>query len=412
MNPRMLWTVVAAAAPFFMQGACKADTVYLSSGREIDGTILDEDDSAVVVKRSDGTTQSFRRADVDSVVYEKKGSGKKTVVVTGKPRTDAKTDTKIDAKPDALKENTKPDAHKEDTKPDAHKEDTKPDAHKEATKPDAHKEDTKPDANKEDTKTNVEISVNDSQAEADSKPAFTNFPSHAKRMDKDKEGLFKSALEKLASKDEAIRLTGKDEIDGLGLSVLPYVVACLQDDNIQVRSACMRLVGQLNGRTAVKQVLEAFYAAMPSDGAADEQQIPFIRAIRETLPGVSGQSFLSAEPKSPLIQDGLKKYIEWYNTSFASLPPQLGEASIDPADPDYSEKLKTGRALILSKKSWPPPVLTPEEKVQAEAKVEDTKMDNAYKAVLPAAPPAEELQKSLPKGPTVQEILDSQKKEE
>jgi hypothetical protein len=119
----------------------------------------------------------------------------------------------------------------------------------------------------------------------------------------------------------------------------------------------MTLVGQLNGRSAVKHVIEVFYSAMPDTGEAATYQVPFIRAAKATLPAITGQSFINVEADKSLVQDGLKKYIEWYEKNYDRLAPQLGEQEIEPTDPEYDKKLAAARKLKLAKKSWPRPPL-------------------------------------------------------
>ena len=50
---------------------CRADTVFLKNGTEVDGTVtLDSTQTVVIKLRNGGGTRSFRRADVETVVYD------------------------------------------------------------------------------------------------------------------------------------------------------------------------------------------------------------------------------------------------------------------------------------------------------------------------------------------------------
>ena len=270
--------------------AARADTVYLSNGDEIDGTIQEDNGTTVVIKTASGTVRSFRKADVDSVVYERKS----------KLTTDLKK--QVDMKSGPLKDEAKKD-------------------------------------------------------EWNSPPGLTGFPINAKRMDRAKEKIFTYALEKLASTNESVRNEARNDISDLGPDALPYIVAGLQNDSVDARCACMRLLGQFGdkGKAAVKAALESFYSVMPERGAAADYHVPFIRAIKETLPVITGQRLLEADPKSSQVQDGLRLYIEWYNTNYTSLPPQLGEPAINATDIDHDKKIKDARALKLERKKWAPP---------------------------------------------------------
>ena len=283
----------------------KADTVYLSNGDEINGTILEDNGTTVVVKTANGAVRSFRKADVDSVVYERRGRPTPTNTSTNtnpngtKPETGTAKTTTTDSKDPAV--------------------------------------------------------AKTSDDNWTAPPNLTGFPDHAKRMDKAKEKVFMYALEKLANSDESVRNEARNDISDLGPGAIPYVVAGLQSENVEVRAACMRLLGQFDARSAVKASLEAFYAAMPDRGAAAEFQVPFIRAAKETMPVLTDERFIEVDPKSAQVQDGLRQYVEWYNTHFDKIPAQLGEPKLDTTDKDYAAKLKDARALKLAKKKFKDP---------------------------------------------------------
>ena len=253
----------------------RADTVYLSNGDEINGTILENSKTVVVIKTLGGAIRTFRKSDVDTLVYEHR-TRQKPVEITA-----AKT-------------------------------------------------------------ADVGIAPLD----------LPGFPDRAKRMDKTMEKVFMYALEKLASPDESDRDDARNDIADLGTAAVPYIVAGLQSENVEVRAACMRLLGQINARDAIKPALEAFYSAMPEHGPAPEFQLPFIRAAIDTLPAITGQSFIEGDAKSAQVQDGLREYIEWYNANFDKIPVQLGEPIIEATDRDAVAILKDARALNLTKKKW------------------------------------------------------------
>ncbi len=386
MNPtRILQVSLAAGA---LCGLCRADTIFLSDGTEVNGTIVEENNKTVAVKRANGAVQSFRRSDVETIVYDKKkGEEKvesktasatpsttttttaatpptKTGPVESKPVGPQPTPGKTEAAPPAASEKTDP---KTEPKTPATAEGSKTEPGK-ATgteeKPkvaDQKDEGKKEDGKKEDP--NSPLSGKPGEKTADKKEGdgwtppsgLPGFPDKAKRMNAEKEERFMKALEAMTSTEPGTRAAAKDAVAALGADALPYVVAGIQHANVEARSTCMRLVASFNGRTAVKQVLEVFYSAMPETDAAPTWQVPFIRAIKETLPAISGQTFINVEPDKLLVQDGLKKYLAWYEENYDRLPAQLGEPKIEPTDPEYAKKLKEARKLKLEKKSWPRP---------------------------------------------------------
>jgi hypothetical protein len=174
-------------------------------------------------------------------------------------------------------------------------------------------------------------------------------------MPEDKEKLFLAAMEKLSSDDEKAREEARATISGFGAEAMPYLVTGANHTSVWTRSHCMTQIGALSGRNATKHVIELFFSAMPDAGEAATYQVPYIRAIKTTLSQITGQSFINVEPGNSMVQDGLAKYVEWYNANYDRLPPQLGEPKLDATDPEYGEKLKKARELKLAKRAWPRP---------------------------------------------------------
>ena len=59
--------------------------------------------------------------------------------------------------------------------------------------------------------------------------------------------------------------------------------------NVDARTACMSLIPTMDGKRAIKQTIEVFYAAMPNEGRCACYQVQFIDKIRETLTAITGQ---------------------------------------------------------------------------------------------------------------------------
>lgn len=186
---------------------------------------------------------------------------------------------------------------------------------------------------------------------------LSSFPDHGKRMDKDREARFLDLLSQLGQPDNQAAVdTAKSQILSMGKDVLPYVVAGCYHANAGTRAQCMKMLGQIDGnKTATKQAIEVFYAAMPTDGKAAWYQVQFIDAVKDTLPIITGQSFITVQARDSMVQNGLKQYVDWYNANFQALPPQVGEKKVDQTDKDYVKKITESRKLKLEKREWPAP---------------------------------------------------------
>ena len=311
--------------------ACRADTVFLNTGEQIEGTVLVNDRTGVVIKTAGGKVISFRRADVDVVVKEEKKAA-----APAPPAVLPKAALAPTAPPTKAAESA-------DKTVEADQRVPADGATAAGAVPVA--------ANASDT----------TQEEAGSVPPnLPGFPDHAKRLDKVKEARFMALLEKMTSTDESVRTGAADEVASLGEGVLPYLAAGIQHANAEARTECMRLVGRLNGKSMVKQVIEVFYSAVPEKDRPATYQVGFLQAIKTTLPVLTGESFINVDAKDRLIVEGLHKYIDWYNQNYDRLPPQLGEPKIAPTDPDYVAKLKKARELKLERRDWPRPPLSSE----------------------------------------------------
>jgi len=356
MNTKhVICSAVLASGLFALAGQLHAaDQIFLKNGDEFNGTVTVDNGNTIVVTTDAGVSRSFRKADVDTIIYGKKPigappapatapvatpaqpaaagatqagpAGGKTVDPANPAKTDAKGDAKTDAKGDA-----KTDA-KGDEKGDAKGDGKLDPAAAAAAEEKEWKEWTAP-------------------------PGLAGFPDHAKRMKKDKEAQFNELLPQLGTLDNpGVVESAKAQIMGMGKDVLPYVVAGCQHATVGVRTQCMKMLGQIEGnKAATKQAIEVFYAAMPAEGKAAWYQVQFIDAIKDTLPAITGQSFITVQARDALVQQGLKQYVDWYNANFLTLSPQLGERKFDKTDKDYVKKITDSRKLKLEKRDWPPP---------------------------------------------------------
>ena len=91
---------------------------------------------------------------------------------------------------------------------------------------------------------------------------------------------------------------------------------------------------------------------MPETSAAASWNVPFVDETMKTCISITGQTFITVKARRLGVQDGLKKYVDWYKTNCKTLPRQVGEPELDPNDKDYDSKLATLRELKLSKHEW------------------------------------------------------------
>jgi hypothetical protein len=315
-------------------GACHAEsvTVYLKNGSEIAGALLEDSASLLVLKTVSGKTRSFnKKTEIDYVVKNAPPEKKPDAPPAATATTEVKPDPKAAPKNEAGSAPKTGDKAAEATAP-------------------------------KDPKTG------DKTAKTDPKkiavvPGLASFPKNGKRMSADKEAVFMAALAGLASGNDATRTASKAQIAGMGEEILPYLVAGIQHNNVEARSDCMALIPGTGtkSRGATKAVIEVFYRAMPEVGQQTPTwQKPFIRAIKETLPALTGQTYITVNEDRPGVQDGLQKYIEWYDANATTLPEQLGDEDLDPTDPDYAAKLKKARELKKVKNQFAAPPTTAE----------------------------------------------------
>jgi hypothetical protein len=371
-----------ALLAFGAAGVAVADTVILTNGSEIEGTVVQDDANAVVIVKADGTRKSIRKADVDAVVREAKPAPAPAPAPEPAKPVEAAKPADAEKKPESEKNegDAKAEGEKKaegEVKADGEKKDAtaKPEGEKKAEDVAKAEGDKKTEADKKNVvvadakKPDEKVEPKDPKKDKvkDPKkaawtppPGLPRFPKEEKRMDEAKEKEFMDALERMATTEEAVRKSAESQISGMGEDVLPYVVAGCYHASVEARSACMRILGQKSAKSAIKQVIEVFYAVMPDNKqeAAATYQVPFVREIKSTLQTITGQSFINVEAERVLVQDGLEKYIKWYNDNVDRLPArQYGEEELEKSDPEYAKKLAKTRELKLERLTWPRPPL-------------------------------------------------------
>lgn len=353
---RILATLAAGVLAFCVAPACLADTVFLKNGDEVNGKIVEEGDNAIVIKEEpSGRLLSISRAKIDVIVYDKKPGPETLVAKAPEPAPAAPTETSkpsTDVKKEGEKKTAEPKEGAKTTEGEKKTGDKK-EGEKTGEGDKKEGEKTGEGENKEGDKKEGD------KKEGEKKEVKKNRPDYTAEEKKK----FEELMQALDTDDPNARASAQSELGALGTKAIAAIVDGLQHKRVEARASCATLLSQMNARNAVKQLIEVLYAALPEKGEAATYQVVFIRALKVALASTTGQSFITVEADKPLVQDGLKKYIAWYNENFDRLPPQIDEELIEPTDPDYMKKLKEQRALKLEKKEWPKPPLSVENSI-------------------------------------------------
>jgi len=338
-------------------GLCQADTVFLKNGDEIAGDIVEEGHNAVVIK--DGATGALRsvsRANIDIIVYDRKAEVQPAIVAKAEPPPEVKAPKEGEKKEG---EGEKKEGEGEKKEGEGEKKEGAPAAkegEKKEGEPAAKEGEKTAEKGKEGEKKAEGKEGEKKEGAAEEKPKKVNRP----ELTQDEKDRIEDLMKDMDTNDPDARGKAKEKLEKIGTKVIASLTDGLYHKRTEARAACATLLGQMNARNAVKQLIEVFYAAVPDKGEPATYQVVFLRGVKTALMSTTGESYLNHEMDKPLVQDGLKKYIEWYEKNFDRLPPQIDEPEIEPTDAEYLKKIKEARALKLVKKEWPRPELSVE----------------------------------------------------
>lgn len=371
---------LAAGVALGWMPVCLADTVFLKNGDEIQGTIVEEADNAIVIKDSSGALRSIGRNRIDVIVYDRKPAPQALVAKPPEPPPEAKTEVPAgepkEAPPESKTDGV-PGAESKTGETPASESKTGDTQTAESKTGEAKTGEAKTGETKEEGKEGGKTAGDGKKKEE--KPPKKNRPDYTE----DEKKHIAELMDKMDTDDPNQRGLAKAELAKMGPRVVAAVVDGLQHKRVEARAACATLLSELNARNSVKQQIEVFFSALPDKGEAATYQVVFIRALKVSLAATTGQQFINVEPDKPMIQDGLKKYIDWYNANFDRLPPQIDEEEIEPTDPEYMDKLKKQRALKLEKKQWPRPALSVEKALGKENPPPTRPQDLEYEKAFP-----------------------------
>lgn len=339
--------VFFCCASGFAQDRGSLDLVFLDDGREVLGTIQQETSLVLTIREHEGgRLRSFKKEKVTFV--RRKRTPAVTQIAAPEIQSKGFKEEAAPAAPAAPKEVKASLEATEPPMPPA------PSAVPVAPKPEPA---PAPDAPKETTEA-PKVPAAPLAPAKEAAPAAPLWPV----LDAATQEKFDAAFELVESLDPAVRRDGKERLRALGPVIVPDLAKALGGSIAEARAVCVELLGDFGARDAVKALIESFYSVMPEEGEVAWFQRPYIRALRDALPRLTGVAFPGVEPRSPLVQEALRAYIGWYDQNFDLLPPQLGEPYLDPKDPDYMAKLEELRALVLAKANFPaPPALAEAE---------------------------------------------------
>jgi len=180
------------------------------------------------------------------------------------------------------------------------------------------------------------------------------------------EARLRRLAEDLASDDADTRKEAKSLLEGEGKKAVPILTKTLLHRSIRARETAAILLGKANAKESVRVMLIALAGAVPDSKKVRFWQRGFVRALRNSIVKVTGQSFrlsLQAANQDKVV----KKYVEWWEgptVKGKDVPqgaylkwdtPQVGEKKIAEDDPEREKKLWEARKIDGERASYPVP---------------------------------------------------------
>jgi hypothetical protein len=168
----------------------------------------------------------------------------------------------------------------------------------------------------------------------------------------------KRLIEDMASDDVDTRDVARQLVEREGMKAVPLLAQALSHQSTFVRTSAARILGGLRARAAVRDMLVALRSSVPDRGRARPWQRGFVKALRDGLRRITGQSF-GLRPRGANQGKAVAQWIEWWDgspsTDDPEAPPrgayadwdtrQVGEEKLDEKDPDYARKLAKARRV-------------------------------------------------------------------
>ena len=178
----------------------------------------------------------------------------------------------------------------------------------------------------------------------------------------------KRLVEDMASADADTRGVARQLIEREGMKAVPVLAQALSHQSAFVRTAAASILGGLRARAAVRDILVALRSSVPDKGKVRPWQRGFVKALRDGLRRVTGQSF-GLRPRGTNQGKVVVEWIEWWDGAPSAddpeAPPrgayadwdtrQVGEKKLDEKDPEYAWKLAGARQVGDKRNSYRQP---------------------------------------------------------
>jgi hypothetical protein len=203
----------------------------------------------------------------------------------------------------------------------------------------------------------------------------------------------RDAVNSLRSGNEAnaVNLIRDSGPEGLGA----LVRFGLYHESPLVRTRAIQLLAQMGGQSAMKPLVEAFYAAAHPTIAP--YQVQYVETLTDHISRLAGRNFhfyVRSGARAPMVAENM---VQWWRQNYAKLPPQLGEPELDPNDECYQTQLAELRALTLERREFLGNSLPPD--IAPEA-LPGTPAMEGYLATVPRIPDNLQLERNVPHAST------------
>lgn len=173
-------------------------------------------------------------------------------------------------------------------------------------------------------------------------------------------------VEDLASDEADTRRQARALLEREGKRAIPAITEALFHSKLFARESAALLLGKMNARESVRDMIIALAGAVPDAKKVRFWQRPFVRALSTSVSRITGKSFrlgLQAANQDKVVA----KYIEWWDgdppkgdetpkgACVTWDTPQTGEAEIAEDDPEREKKLWEARRVGSRRASYPVP---------------------------------------------------------
>ncbi len=420
MNRKGASAFLAAACLLLLSGSARADVVYLNDGTELEGQIVGDHPSHVVLLVR-GRQISLRKQDIDTIQIEKPKTRADVVALPPKPSPAAPAGRASAAGSAAEKPPGDTAAGKSEDKT----EKGKPSAEKaggETAAGTAWREGAEAER-KEETK-KAEPSDKGEPIEKASRAAGEALSEEElKKIEEELEKIclgpwpkaepavektINELIERMAGADPSKleeRIDIRRRLVSFGPDAVPYLAKNLTHQEEKVRTMCAEAMAELaslnpkDARAALRHmilVLSAEGVAPPRGGVIAWYQRDFVQALGRALGMLTGIKGVPGNPRSPRAREEMLQFLDWWEKNRQAIEePQLGEPVIEKSDALYARKMEkiyklreiTEKDMLKLSFSSPPGASPAEVATGRQQKPEDAAIertsDRDFKKTIP-----------------------------